>query len=100
MAMSDAFSPETVNAISEAKFRDRVRAARRQSPGDKIRAAFELFESACGLMRSGILHDNPALSEDELRREMRRRFRIARQLDEANCYRRLPEEEVPEEWRA
>lgn len=97
--MSDAFSPQTTHAISEAKFRNRVLAARRQSAGEKIQAAFELFESACGLMRSGILHDNPALSEDEVRREMRRRFKIARQLDEANCYRTLAEEDAPAEWR-
>jgi len=77
---------DDIRALADDIFRDRIRRARSMSPGKKVLLGPELFDYACGITLSGIRAQNPDYTEEECRRELSRRLRIARRLDEAGLY--------------
>lgn len=41
-----------------------------RTPEERLRMVFSMFETAKALLRAGILHEQPDLSEAEIRREL------------------------------
>jgi hypothetical protein len=67
--------------VIDALFIDKVLAARQRTFEQKFRAAGDLHEAVLERMRAGILMQSPNASEDEIQRELMRRFAIGRLLE-------------------
>lgn len=80
-------SPELINAL----FWDEVRAAREQTPGEKMLAGPRLFEMAVRIMEAGIRSQHPHASDAEVDRMIDERLALGRRLEN------LP---LPEAFRA
>jgi hypothetical protein len=70
-------TPELVEAI----YREKVLRARRMTPQRRLEVGAELSDMGRQMMREAILRQNPVATEGEIRREMRHRFNLARQLE-------------------
>lgn len=68
-------------------YREEILHARKQTPQQRLRAAFELAPFAHGMMMSGIRRENPQADDAELWRHACRRIAIARRLNEWKIYR-------------
>lgn len=77
---------ESLKALQDEIFIDKVLRARRRSIGEKILDGPRLFESACAMMRNGIRAQFPDLGEEQVELELRRRLEIKRRIDEAGIY--------------
>ena len=62
-------------------FSDKVRAARRMSLEEKLRAAGELFDDVCERMREGIRWQFPNADDAQVEGILRERLDIARRLE-------------------
>jgi hypothetical protein len=70
-------TPELIDAL----YREKVAAARRLSPGEKLLAGPRLFDYACRITMAGIRHQHPDANEDRLREILRERLALARRLE-------------------
>jgi hypothetical protein len=73
--------PDIKHLSADDLFWERVEAARRQSPEDKLLAGPRLFARACRIIMDGIRWQFPDASEDEVQRILRERLDIARRLE-------------------
>ncbi len=63
-------------------YRERVEAARRMSPEEKLLAGPRLFERSCRIMADGIRDEFPEADERRVNEILRERLALARQLEE------------------
>jgi len=70
-------SSQQTGSQAEAEFRDRVRAARRMSPDERVRAGIEMFEDACEEIRNRIRASFPDVNQAILDRLLRHVVRFA-----------------------
>ena len=77
--------PET-KSLQDAIFLSRVARARRTPIGQKIMDGPRLFDLTCERMRDGIRHEFPDFDEHQVERELRRRLRIKRRIDEQGLF--------------
>jgi hypothetical protein len=68
-------------------YREEILHARKQTPQQRVTAAFELAPFAHGIMIAGIRRQHPHANEEEVWREACRRIAIARRLSEHDIYR-------------
>ena len=73
--------PDVPRLSADALFWERVEAARRQPPEDKLLAGPRLFARVCRIMMDGIRWQFPDASEEEVQRILRERLDIARRLE-------------------
>lgn len=76
--------PET-KSLQDAIFLSKV-AMRRTPIGEKIMEGPRLFDLTCQRMRDGIQHEFPDFDEHQVEKELRRRLRIKRRIDEQGFY--------------
>lgn len=67
---------DDIKPLAAAIDRDRVLRARRMKPADKFLAGEELFNFACEFTSSGIRHQHPDWTPEQVLEEIRRRIRI------------------------
>lgn len=75
---------EPTDELIDSIYREKVERARKRSPEEKFWAGGDLFDAVLERMKFGILADNPTASEADIRREIERRLRISRALENAN----------------
>ncbi len=73
-------SPELIDEL----FRDKVRAARRMSPEEKLLAGPQLFDYTCKITMSGIRVQHPNADERRVRELLRERLALAQRLERAS----------------
>ena len=73
---------EPTAEIIEAIHRDKIEAARRMSPEEKLRAGGDLFDAVVERMRAGIRMQHPQASEEQVQVILRERLAIARRLED------------------
>jgi hypothetical protein len=71
-------SEELVDAI----YREKVLRSRRMTVQRRMEVGAELSDMGRQMMREAILRQNPAATGDEIRREMRYRFKLSRKLED------------------
>ena len=72
---------ENIKELGEQIFRDRVLRARRESPGQKLFDALELFDFACGWTEAGIRNQHPGASDADVKRILRERLNLQRKME-------------------
>jgi hypothetical protein len=72
---------EPTQELVDALWADKVRAARRMSPADKLLAGPRLFDSVRRVMIAGIRHQFPGADELKVRAILRERLAFARKLE-------------------
>ena len=60
-------SPEPIDDI----FRERVRRARRMTPGERLIAGLRLFDDVCAIVKAGNRGHYPDYSDEQVRRKFR-----------------------------
>ena len=78
-------------SLMDAIFIDKIRRARRMSPGEKMLEGPRLFDQNCQLMRGAICSQFPEFDAAQVEQELRRRLAIARRIDEAGIYTNVDE---------
>ena len=74
-------------ALQDSIFLSKVARARRTPISEKLATGAHLFDEGMQQMRAAIRSDAPSLSDEQVEREVTRRLRIRRLLDEGNLYR-------------
>jgi hypothetical protein len=77
---TEPFRSEFQSLIDEL-YREEVLEARKMSPEQKFLAGEELFEYACSITLAGIRSQNPEFSEQDCRRELKRRLELGERLE-------------------
>ena len=77
--------------LKDAIFIDKVRRARRTSPGEKMLDGPRLFDQNGQLMRGAIRSPFPEFDDGQVEQEFHRRLVIARRIDEAGIYTNVDE---------
>ena len=77
--------PET-KALQDAIFASKVRRARQMPMSEKLAAGPLLFDQSMQMMRGAIQSEHPEYSVADVEREMRRRLKIAKLIDDAGIY--------------
>ena len=77
--------PET-KALQDAIFLSKVARARQTPMSQKIADGPLLFDQNIEIMRAGIRADHPEFSPEQVEKEISRRLKIARMIDEADIY--------------
>jgi len=72
---------EPTRELIDAIERDRVLAARRMSPEEKLLAGARLFDRSCRIMADGIRHQFPDADEERVQEILRERLRKIRELE-------------------
>ena len=72
---------EPTTEIIEAIRRDKIEAARRMSPENKLAAGAELFDLACETARAGIRMQHPEADGARVNELLRERLRILRDTE-------------------
>lgn len=67
--------------LIDALYREEILRARRTPPVERMLAAGELFDEMCARMIAGIRAERPEANDDDVRRELARRFAIARRRE-------------------
>jgi hypothetical protein len=75
---------EPTQELIDAIYRDKVEAARRMSPDQKLFAGAELFDYACSISLAGIRHQFPDADERRAREILRDRLALRRRLERAD----------------
>ena len=75
-----------IKALQDSIFLSKVAKARRTPIDEKIFDGPRLFDQCCGRMRDGIRWEHPDFDEQQVERELRRRLKIKRLLDERGIY--------------
>lgn len=65
-------TPELIKALH----RDKIEAAKRMSPEQKLAAGAELFDVACELAMAGIRMQHPDANEAQVQEHLRHRLRL------------------------
>ncbi len=73
---------EPTRELVDAIYHEKVLCARRMTPQRRIEVGAQLSDMGRQMMREAIRRQNPTASEEEIRREMRRRFKLARKLED------------------
>jgi len=76
-----------IKKLQDEIYRSKVLRARRMSIAEKISAGEQLFHDGIEMMRASIRTDHPEYSEEQVDREIDRRFRIAKKISDGNIYR-------------
>ena len=63
-------------------YRERVEAARRMSPADKLMAGSRLFDRSCKIMGDGIRDEYPDADESQVQEILHERLALARRLEQ------------------
>ena len=71
-------TPELLDAL----YRDKVRAARAMTPGDRLLAGLRLFDLACEMTKAGIRMQHPEADEARVLEILRARLDLARRLED------------------
>ncbi|MCW5553281.1 MAG: hypothetical protein KIS67_14115 [Verrucomicrobiae bacterium] len=69
------------SSLADEIYRGKVLRARATSPEDKFLAGEELFEYACSITLAGIQSQNPEFTEDDCRRELKRRLKLRERME-------------------
>ena len=77
--------------LIDSLYREKVLRARSMTVGERLDAGIELFESSLEWMRTGIEHQFPGSSPEQIEQIVRKRLDIGRKLDEHGIYRPAPE---------
>lgn len=72
---------EPTQELIDAIYWEKVEAARRMSPEEKLFAGAELFDYACEITKAGIRHQFPDADEEEVLRILRERLALAERLE-------------------
>jgi len=83
-------------SLMEIIFIDKIRRARRMTPGEKMLEGPRLFDQNCQLMRGAIRSQFPEFDDAQVEQELRRRLAIARRIDEAGIYTNVDETSLDE----
>ena len=75
---------EPTKELIDELYRDKVAAARRMSPSDKLLAGARLFDYACRITMSGIRQQHPEADDEKLLEILRERLALARRLERWN----------------
>ncbi|MCB9941888.1 MAG: hypothetical protein H6823_26935 [Planctomycetaceae bacterium] len=75
-----------IKALQDSIFLSKVARARRTPIDEKIFDGPRLFDQSCARMRSGIRHEHPDFTSEQVERELRRCLKIKRLLDERGLY--------------
>ena len=73
---------EPTDELVDAIYREKVLRARRMTPQRRVEVGAELSDMGRQMMREAILRQNPTATEEEIRLEMRYRFKLARRLED------------------
>ena len=73
---------EPTKELIDALYRDKIDAARRMSPEDKLLAGARLFDHACSVTTAGIRHQYPQADERDVLRILRERLEEQTRLEE------------------
>ncbi len=73
--------------LQDAIFLSKVARARRTPMSERLATGAHLFDEGMQQMRAAIRSDNPSFTDEQIEREVTRRLRIRRLLDEGNIYR-------------
>lgn len=76
---------ESIRDLADALYREEVERARRLDPAEKFWAGPRLFDMACEVTMAGIRRDHPAASDEEVRRILRERLKLAERLERRVC---------------
>ena len=77
---------ESIASLADSIYRERVLRARKQSIVERFEEGISLFESSLEMMRSGIRHQFPELSENEVEGLLRKRLRRLKQVHDHDIY--------------
>lgn len=77
---------ESLKALQDEIFIDKVLRARRRSIGEKFLDGPRLFDVVCERMRNGIRTQYPDCTAERVEAELQRRLVIRRRIDEAGIY--------------
>lgn len=72
---------EPTKELIDDIYRERVRRARRMTPGERLIAGPRLFDDVCAMVKAGIRGQFPEFSEEQVEQEFLRRLSIARRLE-------------------
>ena len=72
---------EPTQQLIDELFLDKVRAARRMSPEDRLLAGPRLFERSCRIMLDGLRDENPAADATQLQELFNKRLAIWLRLE-------------------
>lgn len=72
--------------LLEAIDQDRIRAARRMSPEEKLWAGARLFDDVCERMKAGIRMQCPEADESRVKEILRERLHRLREFEERGLY--------------
>lgn len=76
--------PNEFQSLADEIYCERVLQARRTLPEERILDGPRLFDYACSITMAGLKMELPNASNLELREALRRRLKIARQLEAMN----------------
>jgi hypothetical protein len=74
-------------ALQDAIYLSKVARARRTPMSEKLATGAHLFDEGMQQMRAAIRSDNPSFTAEQVEREVTRRLKIRKLLDEGNLYR-------------
>lgn len=77
--------------LIDSLYREKVLRARGMTVGERLAAGIELFEDSLNWMRTGIEHQFPGSSPEQVEQIVQKRLNIGRKLDEHGIYRPAPE---------
>lgn len=73
---------EPTKELIDELYRDKVLAARRMLPSEKLLEGARLFDFACAITAAGIRHQHPDADEQRVLEILRNRLDLARRLEE------------------
>lgn len=76
-----------IKALQDAIYVSKVKRARAMSIEEKLALGPILFDQNMQIMRGSIRSEHPEFTEEQIDREIRRRLKIAKLIDDANLYR-------------
>lgn len=77
---------EPTQQLIDELFLDKIRAARRMSPEDRLLAGPRLFERSCRIMLDGLRDENPEADEVRLQELFRERLAAWLRLEGEDCH--------------
>lgn len=73
---------EPTKELIDELYRDKILAARRMPPSEKLLEGARLFDYACAITSAGIRHQHPDADERRVLEILRSRLDLARRLEE------------------
>ena len=77
---------EAIPVLADEIYREKVLRARTLTVAERIETGIELFEDAVVMMKSGIRHQFPGSTEEEVEAILRQRLRRLKQVHEHGLY--------------